>query len=375
MAAAPVLSLAVVGLVSLAFIAWLTVDGLRALLARRTAERRRRTLPMRITRRDEVAGELLCLSLASTAGRLPAFSAGQHVLLEAPAGKAGRLIRRAYSLAAWQARPGHYELGIKREGKGAMTQWLWNNALAGTILNLSRPQGEFVVEPATASLVLIGGGIGITPMRAMLHATLPGGRPVTLFHAARHPEQLLYRAEFEALATQHPQFRYIAVVSRPDANWTGRSGRLDGHAIVAAIPDAPAADYYLCAGNDMLAALRTDLQARGVAAERLHWEVFNPGTASNQASLEIVCRTPGGEKRCQSRGEPTLLATLEANAIELPSECRAGSCGLCQLGLVAGDVEWLLAPEFAVSPGNILPCVCAPRTKLELHCLDGQKMI
>ena len=180
------LALGMLGLGCLAFILWLTVDGLRAIAGRRAAEHARKPLQMRVADRQEVAGSLLCLRLEATqGGPLPSFAAGQHILLQAPAGPGGKTIQRAYSLAAWQARPDAYELGIKREDQGAMTQWLWQHLHQGSTVTISRPRGTFTVPPSGRPLVLIGGGIGITPMRAMALEAVSSGRNIVLFQAAR----------------------------------------------------------------------------------------------------------------------------------------------------------------------------------------------
>lgn len=362
------MALGTLGIACLAFILWLTVDGLRAIFARSAAEKARQPLQLKLVERQEAAGSLLSLVLADPKGKaLPPFKAGQHVLLQAPAGPGGKTIQRAYSLAAWQHKPGRYELGIKREAQGAMSQWLWNNLHEGETISLSRPQGHFVVPASQRPLVLIGGGIGITPMRAMLHEALAGGRTLTLFHAARTADQLLYREEFEQLAGANPTFRYKLILSRPeDAAWAGLNGRLSADLILREMNNATDAEFCLCASDSMMAQLRGDLAAAGIADERIHWEAFGVGAAAGTAGLHVSMSTTGGVRQFLTQGARTLLAELEANDIALPSECRAGSCGQCLASLESGEVDWLTKPEFDVPAGKILPCVCSPRSPLVL---------
>lgn len=359
--------LCALSLLALAGIAWLTVDGLLAIVRRQRAERARRPRRLRVAARREVAGDLLCLRLVDPGGRpLPAFAAGQHLLLGAPAGRQGQTIQRAYSLAAWQTAPTAYELGIKREAQGAMSQWLWHNLQVGALVDASLPQGDFVVDGGREPLVLIGCGIGITPMRAMLHAALAAGRPVQLFHLARSADGLLYREEFVALAAAHAGFAYHPQVSQPDAGWTGARGRIDAAQIVAGLADAGACRFYLCAGSAVMAALADGLAALGVAPGRIHREAFGTAGGSGVSGLNVTVDGGDGPKTLVTAGEPTLLAALEANGIALASECRAGSCGQCLSRLKAGQVDWLLTPEHAVGVGEILPCVCSARSDLAL---------
>lgn len=360
-------ALAALSLLALACLAGLTIDGLRAISRRRRAEAASKPRRLRVAKRREVAGELLCLELVDPQGKpLPRFRAGQHLLLTAPAGKHGQAIRRAYSLAAWSKKPGHYELAIKREAQGAMTQWLWQKLQEGDCIDASLAQGDFIVKAGPGPLVLVAGGIGITPLRAMLHAALASGRPISLFHAARSAEQLLYRDEFTALAGRHAHFSYQPYLSRRADDLSGQRARLNAGHIVDAIAQPTTADFYLCASNAMMDDLRHGLRALGIAETRIHREAFGAGGGAGQNGLNLAVDRAGTTKTLVTAGEPTVLATLEANDIAVSAECRAGSCGQCVAELNSGEVDWLVQPEFAVGPRQFLPCVCAARGDLSL---------
>lgn len=347
---------------ALVFVAVLLADGVRTLLARRRAERAARPLQLVVAERREDAGHLVRLVLADPRGRaLPAFAAGQHVLLKAPAGPGGRPAQRAYSLAAWTARPRRYELGIKREAQGQVSGWVWQQLAVGSRVEVSPPRGDFVLDAAgTGELVLIGGGIGITPMRAMAHAALASTtRSVILFHAARHAEELLYREEFRALAAADARLAYRPVVSRPTADWSGERGRLDAARVLAPLAAPPSATFYLCAGTAMMDELAAGLIAAGIASAHIRREAFGVAAGAGSSGERIVVAATGGRREFLTAGEPTLLAALEAHDLAPPSECRAGTCGECRMRVVDGEVRWLAKPETALADGEILPCVCA----------------
>lgn len=357
--------------IALLFAAWLLADGLRAIWRRRRDSLRQRALEtpleLEVVAREEHAGQLLCLHLAAPeGGRLPPFVAGQHVLLQGPAGSDGRTIRRAYSLAAWSPRPLRYELGIKREEHGRLSRWLWDHLRPGAQVSLLPPRGEFTVGLGRHPVVLVGGGIGITPLRAMLHALLAQERDVILHHAARHEEELLYRAEFETLAAGQPRFRYLPTLTQPGPGWQGGSGRLDADRILAACANPRHAEFHLCAANAMMDELRAGLVARGVHGEHVHHEAFGAGATATPTGLEIRV----GDAVCVTAGEPTLLATLEENRLAPESECRAGTCGLCRMRLVGGEVHRLLTSDLALAPDEILPCICAAAGDLRLEAAN-----
>lgn len=371
-----VLLLSFFGLAALIFIAALLADGVRMLLRRRRLEDERRPLELVVAGQQEAADHLVCLTLTRPGGgRLPAFSAGQHVLLQVPAGPGGKRLQRAYSLAAWTKKPRCYELGIKREAQGAVSRWARENLRAGARVQVLPPRGDFVLREGPGELVLIGGGIGITAMRAMLHAALAENRRrprVILFYAARTQMELLWHGEFQALAAAHRNFHYRPLLSRPEPGWMGESGRLSA-ALVLRAPAAPQrADFYLCAGSGLMDALHAGLLEANVGAGRVHREAFGVAPGAGESGHTI---TLSDGTQLVTAGEPTLLATLEAHLRAPASECRSGSCGQCRMRLLDGRVRWLLAPELKSDDGEILPCVCVPEGDIRLAaCLNSDEV-
>ncbi len=371
------LLLSLLSLIGLAFVSVLVGDGVRVLLARRRKETAARPLTLIVTARSEVAGDLVRLTLArADSGRLPAFAAGQHLTLRVPAGANGSTVQRAYSLAAWETSPRSYELGIKREERGLVSGWIWQHLQPGSLVSAVPPKGDFVLDRDAAgalvldrdtagALVLIGGGIGITPMRAMLQAALARGsaRPILLFHGARSAAGLLYRDAFEAQAERTPNFRYHPLVSRPDPTWDRPCARIDTAGVLAALAEAgvdvATADFYLCAGRALMEALRAGFAAAGIDPARVHWEAFGVAAAAGASGQHVRVIRDGRMTEIVTAGEPTLLATLEAHRLSPASDCRAGTCGECRMRLLDGEVRWLAEPGLALAEDEFLPCICA----------------
>lgn len=207
-------------------------------------------------------------------------------------------------------------------------------------------------------------------MRAMLHQALSEKRRVMLFRSARRVSGLLYREEFERLAACRTNFSYLPQLSRPDVRWIGASGPLTLPQLlkqVRAVSPPDQSDYYLCAGAAMMESLRTGLVVAGVLPAQIHREMFGVAAGAGLAGLTIRVNQQGAQQCVEARGEPTLLATLEANRVDVPSECRAGSCGLYEVRLEHGDVEWLVEPDYRAAPAHILPCVYSARDSLTIH--------
>lgn len=349
------------------YVLGLTLDGCWAILRRRHHRQTANRLTLQVTHREHMSDDIVVLRLKPLHGRhLPPFRAGQHLQLSAPCGPEGRRTERAYSLSAWQARPQYYELGIRREPQGLMSDWIWRHLHPGTTVEVRGPLGRFSPGKTPRPLALVGAGIGVTPLRAMVQEALHQGREVALFHTARTLAQLAYHPELAALATARLSFRYHPTLTRPGQDWTGRSGRWTASSILQTMGDkAQEADFYLCASGPMLHALREDLLALGVPGRQLHQEAFSPAASADPGQHQITVQ-PGG-RRLTFSGQPSLLAALEQAGVPIPSDCRNGSCGACKVACLAGLTRMVIRPEHEVGPHEVLACCCTPASDLQIR--------
>lgn len=325
-------------------------------LGRRPAPLRLRVSERTLLNDDTVA---LTLSPAGWRRRLPAFQPGQHVVLRIPAGAAGS-VRRAYTLAEWTARPRAYHLAVKREEGGLGSSWL-HVAATGVLLESSPPRGSFHIGLAGAApeVTLIAGGIGITPMRAMLHAWAAQAVPprVTLIHCARDEDGLHYRAEFEDLAARHGWFRYRPRLTRPGPDWRGEMGRIDAAALAGGGPESV---FFLCAGRAMEETALATLRQLGVDPTRIHRESFGVPAVPSGIQADV---TAGG-RTFAFDGAPTLLHALRREGITLASECGAGQCGACRVDVTVGRTKNLLTGR--EEAGTALACCSVPVGDVEI---------
>lgn len=298
---------------------------------------------------------------------LPGFRAGMSVGLRMPAADGGSVLRR-YSLAAWSRWPRVYELAIKREPNGRVSNWAGDRLRPGSMAHVTRPDGGFVwpVDPR-GEVVLVAGGIGITPMRAMVHAWLAGaaGQPLTLVWSVRsQPDLLGYQAEFEALAQALPNFRYIVVLTGSDDAWRGETGRIDAQRLLGWYQSRSPSGLWMCAAAAMMDELRAGLVSRGQEPASIHQEAF--GAAANaDTSAYTVTLQPSGQ-RLPFAGEPSLLQMLNGAGVPLASDCRNGTCGSCRMRLVSGAVREVISPEWPLAERELLACCCVPTSDLTL---------
>jgi Na+-transporting NADH:ubiquinone oxidoreductase subunit F len=150
----------------------------------------------------------------------------------------------------------------------------------GDSIDVSGPYGEFHVQPTGRDMVFIGGGVGMAPMRAMVHEQigLGTGRRMSYFYGARSAADLFYREEFDAIAKAHDNFTWTPALSEPAPGdrWTGATGFI--HEVVRdamrAHPAPEDCEYYLCGPPVMISAVFAMLDRLGVERESIFNDDF-----------------------------------------------------------------------------------------------------
>lgn len=310
-------------------------------------------------------GKIVKIWLRHPQGKLlPKAKAGQHLLLQAPDLK-GNKVSRAYSILSNCSQRRYYQLAVKAEPQGRLSRALWSDLRVGDRLLCSVPKGHFVLRQSLLSklkawlwpqsqrpVVLVAGGIGITPLLAMLWQLLRQRRPVQLWLQARTEADLALWPMLRRL----PALEFIPVLSQASADWPGRRGRIDGPLLLA---HATAnSEFYLCANAKMLSELAPQLQEAGV--KHCYYELFKAAQSTENHLIELE------DHSAQSAGYPSVLDALLGAGITVPYDCRGGSCGQCRLTLKSGQCRTVMAPEFAVAQHEILSCCVQASSTLQL---------
>ena len=328
---------------------------------------------------------------------LPPFLPGQYLTfnLDIPtASGATQTVVRCYSISNAPDRS-HYRVSIKRAPAPANTlfppgrssNFFHDHVKEDSLLQVRAPAGHFYLDRGEAPVVLIGGGVGITPMLSMLNWCLAQqpGREVWLFYGVRHSQELVLQTQLEALAAAHPNFHLHFCLSdaAPDA-LVGqkylRQGRVDVALLRALLPLKPY-HYYICGPTPLLQSLVPALEDWGVPDSRIHFEAFGPASiqrkkastsagapgAAGVAADIMVTFAKSAKQVIWQADAGTLLDFAEANGMRVDSGCRAGGCGSCQTTITAGEVTYRQTPDFDPEPGTCLLCVCTPKTSVTLE--------
>jgi ferredoxin-NADP reductase len=238
-------------------------------------------------------------------------------------------------------------------------------------------------------VVLLSGGIGATPVLAMLQALAAGGsrREIWWLHGARNKGEQAFAAEVQGLLKLlpggHSHIRYSkpSPTDRPAVDFDG-PGRLDVH-VLQELGVPREADFYLCGPAAFMSSLTADLAGWGVSAERLHSENFGAGPALTPGVAAVPPRPPRLPDRPPGTGPmvsfarsnlavrwdsafQSLLELAEACDVPVRWACRTGVCHNCESGLIAGAVDYLPDPIEPPGEGNLLICCSRPRADIVL---------
>jgi len=346
----------------------------------------------------EDANRLVCsFYLAPENGQaLASFLPGQFLTfqLDIPSSAgATESVVRCYSLSD-APQPNTYRVSIKRAPAprgsgftpGRSSNYFHDQVTVGSLLQVRAPAGHFHLEPGDAPVVLIGGGIGITPMLSMLNGCLAGnpGREVWLFYGVRDGAELVMLHHLQAQTLVHPNFHLHLCFSHPQlddlvatsfAQERRHNSRVDVALLRRLLPLKPF-HFYICGPTPMLLSLVPALEEWGVADSRIHFEAFGPASIPRKKApvapqpvgeTMLVTFAKSGRQLPWQPGSGSLLEFAETHGIAINSGCRAGGCGSCQTTIRAGEVTYSQTPDCDPEPGSCLLCVCTPKTDLTLE--------
>lgn len=329
---------------------------------------------------------------------LPDFAPGQFLtFLLTPDGHASAAtdgrpsVTRCYSLSDGPD-PAHYRVTIRRVlppaehpdvAPGLASNHFHDHVQEGDVVLAKAPSGHFRLDPdPTAPVVLIAGGIGITPLMSMLLwiGTRQPRRVVHLYYGLRNGDEHVFRDAMAQTAATLAAFSLHIVYSRPTAtDVLGRDYQHAGHVDLALLRRTlprGGHQFYVCGPPAMMQVLVPGLLAWGVPLADLHFEAFGPASvrlpgrpepmATGTRGLEVHFRRASRTLTWDGKDD-SLLDFAERHGIAVESGCRSGACGSCETQVLQGSVEYGRDPDHDVAPGHCLLCIGRPGTALALE--------
>ncbi len=335
--------------------------------------------PYRITRIVDESAVIRSFHLQPADGHaLPPVLAGQHLPIRLHLAEGEAPLLRQYTISS---APGddHLRLSIKRDGRAS--RHLHEQLRVGDLIEAQGPRGQFTLDATERRpAVLIGAGVGITPMLAFAQHIVTEGfrhrrtRPTHLIQVAHDPQVRAFADELAALAlSSDGALRVHTVLSEGAAEPASLTGPLNMDLLkrLLAFDDH---EFYLCGPGGFMQVVYDGLRELGVRDQRIHAEAFGPAALTRrpdaaatpapaplpparEASV-VFART--GEASVWKPEHGSLLEFAEGKGLTPPSSCRAGSCGSCATRLQSGRVSYARPPAWQVAEGEVLLCCAVP---------------
>ncbi len=283
-------------------------------------------------------------------GLLPPFSGGCHVTVVMRGGE--RTFRNPYSLLGSPRNLDSYEIAVRRDDQGrGGSLFMHQLVTVGTRLEISHPINLFPLSKLARKQILIAGGVGITPVLAMIDDLSAGPIDWELHYSFRGTEHACFGTW---LSKRHGD--------RVRLYDTAAGQRIDFATLVGQQPLGT--HLYVCGPSQMTVEAFESARAAGWPESHLHTEQFAPPPVGVAFEVHLA----KSEQTVQVSAEQSLLEALEAAGIDAPYLCRSGACGRCELNVVELDGElihndhWLTA-EDRISGRKIMPCVSRAKCK------------
>ena len=345
----------------------------------------------KVTSKEKETSDITSFYLAPHDGKeLPEFLPGQFLTFQIPVPTQPHPVIRCYSLSDSPFHPERYRVSIKRvpaprneptAPPGLVSNYFHDFLNENDIVDIKAPSGHFHLSMTKKfPVVLLAGGVGITPLLSMLNAITEMGsqRELWFFLGVRNKKDHVMKEHLEMVARENENVRLRVFYSAPgetdvlDEDYHVK-GRVNVENLKTILPSSNF-DYYICAPPPMVKDLRKDLADWGVPKKNIHFEAFGPATVkgckaepgkASGVKINIQFEKSGKTLVWDSKSE-SLLDFAELNGISIDSGCRAGNCGTCLTAIKHGKVELVGEPGSEPEAGSCLTCISIPKEDLTL---------
>ena len=321
----------------------------------------------------------------SNTNQLAYFRAGQYLSLKVEIN--GVTITRPYSIASSpsDALKGFYEITIRKEEPGFLTQFIWNGWKVGTKIESSGPEGFFFYEPLRDLKQIVGlaGGSGITPFRSIAKEIAEDklDAKLTLLYGSSEEDDIIYYDEFKELEKKFPnKIKVVHVLSCENVSLEGPEVGFLTSDIIEKYCDVNNSSFFICGPQVMYNFVEKELEKFNLQHKRIRREAFgeikeilsDPEFPQEVAEkiFKIKAQIGNITKEIPAKATESVLVALERANLNPPSKCRSGECGFCRSLLISGDVyispvsDWRKAGDKKFNYFH--PCASYPITDLEI---------
>ncbi len=328
---------------------------------------------------------------------LPPFKPGQFLTFKLDIPGLKKDVIRCYSLSDSAFNPETYRLTVKRVPAprdqpelppGLSSNFFHDHLNETDIIDVKAPSGAFYFDLTRPHpSVLIGGGIGITPVLSMVNSMVDSGyhHETWFFYGLRNGTEHAMKEHLRKLDEQHDWLHMHICYSRPDEDDVegedyDHEGRV-GVALFKELLPSNNYDFYMCGPPPMMNSVVIDLEEWGVPESRIHFEAFGPASVKKvkeahaadeeksdepAATFKVEFAKSGKEVEWNSDCD-SILDLAEQHDVSMDFGCRAGNCGTCITAVKEGDIELIQDDVGAdCEKGSCLACVSMPKSDLVL---------
>ncbi len=283
----------------------------------------------------------------------------------------GKTVKRSYTIASSPTQRGHVELTIKRNPEGAASRFMHDVLKAGDSIRVGAPAGKFFFNDLKAeAVVLISGGVGITPLMSILRnlTDQAWGGTIYFVNAVRSADDMIYAKELNFLAHRFENVQVLNYYSQslpktpsdvPASRWQDKSGRINADGLSQFINNFEHLPIFLCGPDTMMQAVRKAIVSLGIPGDNVSTEEFvspkatavmvasDPmsngsigtlaSTLADGQTATVTFSTSG--RMVEIDSSTTILEAAEKAGVSLPWECRSGICGQCKVRCTSGRVK------------------------------------
>lgn len=274
----------------------------------------------------------------------------------------GAKMNRSYSISSSPTQRQYVELTIRREPRGAVSRHVFDLLKEGDEIDAAGPVGKFTFTGTESdSVVLISAGVGITPMMSIARYLTDRSWPGEIFFifTCHSQSDFIFANELAVLAKRNPLLHVLVTISKPEGlEWNGPRGRITKEWLASSVPDLTSRRVHLCGPPSMMESTRGFLAELGLPTEQLKTEAFgavkpvppaadaksivlSPATgplvtfSKSNKSAKIRIDLKSGD----SPPRQSILELSEELGVGIEFSCRVGTCGICKVKMISGDVE------------------------------------
>ncbi|MGF1671324.1 MAG: FAD-binding oxidoreductase [Balneolaceae bacterium] len=310
------------------------------------------------------------------------FRPGQYLPIKVEVPSKDKVVYRNYTLSD---RPGkdYYRLTIKREKNGLVSSYMHESVSEGDVIQAESPRGNFYLpeDRDTRPIVLLSGGVGITPMLSILNHVVDNDtdREVWFIHGSRNINAQIKLDKLRLLDESKPNIHVHIHHSRPVADEI-RGYDFDREGIIT--PEflksyllTNEALFFLCGPSPFMEALYKGLIEWNVPEEHILYEYFGQGKVLESQSIFLANGFSEAITVYFSESEiealwddsfSSILQLAESKGLSPPFDCRMGSCTTCESELISGEVDYEPEPFVEVEDGRVLICCARPKSDVKI---------